>query len=676
MIFNYRFAGYSFPPSARALYLAGADLAERLRPLKLRLIVAQGDPSIDLAVLLRNSYFSDIPIISFEATDRARTKYRDQASLYQYNSHDYTAEILQLGLLLFPKATHIVTLVSVGSDEKTYIDLIDELQIAYPYLQIIPVLNPSGASVDEALSTLPKNSFVILLSPGWANAEGRLLLGTELIDSIEKDYGLPVLSYIREFAGTGLVGGVGVAARDYGRAVADLGLSLVLDGKKPEPWIASKDLATTFVDYQALVRFGVSPRSVPKGAELVNPPVSFWVRYRYLIATGIALLALTILALAVSLLLRIRERSLLIKVKKTLELRIADRTAELQATNEELAASNENLTSMMRRNEAMQEDMLRNAREVTLGRLTAGIAHELNTPLNAISSANEAIRMVLSDAEGGIAERILGLDDGQKRFFRRYVPRALETPLEDMITYGSSVDKLEERLASLGLEDAAELADDLCNAGLTALDDAQILEFAHDHARPVAQALYRVSVFHRSTRIIDSAVERIVEVLGTVREYITGLPADGHEGKVILRNSMERALLLFKNRLPASILLRTEYQDIPPVRGNQASLVRLWTHLVQNALQAMDSGGLLHISIGREGNFATVSVEDEGGGIPPEIADTIFTPFVTTKPLAEGLGMGLAYCKKIVNSMQGAISYTAKSKGTVFTVRLPLDEET
>ena len=73
-----------------------------------------------------------------------------------YNSHDYTAEILQLGLLLFPKATHIVTLVSVGSDEKTYIDLIDELQIAYPYLQIIPVLNPSGASVDEALSTCPR----------------------------------------------------------------------------------------------------------------------------------------------------------------------------------------------------------------------------------------------------------------------------------------------------------------------------------------------------------------------------------------------------------------------------------------------------------------------------------------------------------------------------------------
>ena len=242
MIFNYRFAGYSFPPSARALYLAGADLAERLRPLKLRLIVAQGDPSIDLAVLLRNSYFSDIPIISFEATDRARTKYRDQASLYQYNSHDYTAEILQLGLLLFPKATHIVTLVSVGSDEKTYSALIDELRAAHPGLGIVPVLNPTWSSVDEALRVSPKDSFVILLSPGWVSAEG-LLLGPDLIDSIDKHYGLPVLSYLQEFAGSGLVGGVGVAARNYGRAVADLGLSVVLDGKKPEPWFASNGLS-------------------------------------------------------------------------------------------------------------------------------------------------------------------------------------------------------------------------------------------------------------------------------------------------------------------------------------------------------------------------------------------------------------------------------------------------
>ena len=153
------------------------------------------------------------------------------------------------------------------------------------------------------------------------------------------------------------------------------------------------------------------------------------------------------------------------------------------------------------------------------------------------------------------------------------------------------------------------------------------------------------------------------------------MQADGHMGKVSLRDSMDRALLLFKNRLPNSIRLETDYQDIPPVLGNESALVRLWTHLIQNALQAMGSGGLLKLTIRRDGNFGIVAVEDEGGGIPPEIVDTLFDPFVTTKPLAEGLGMGLAYCKKIVESMRGTISHSAKGGGTVFTVRIPLDEE-
>jgi len=674
-IFNYRFAAYAFPPSQKAFDLAAADLAERMRSMQLRLIVAQGDPSTDLAVHLRSSYFPGIPIIALEATDQAHTKHRGQGLLYLYNSHDYTAEIMRLGLRLFPKARQVVVLVNVGNDAETYMALTAELRAEHPSLRILPVMNPNRTSVDGTLRASPKDSFVILLSPGWTNAEGRLLLGREPIDSIEGEYGLPVLSFIREYAGSGLVGGVGVAARDYGRAVADLGLGLVLDGKEPEAWIASKDLATSFVDYQALLRFGVSLSSVPKETELINQPLSFWVRYRNLIAAGIALLVLTVSILVVFLILRIRERRLLVKANETLELKVAERTADLLASNEELEASNENLTIMMRRNEAMQENMLRHAREVTLGRLTAGIAHELNSPLNAIASANEAVRAVLSDAEGGIAGRILAFSGKQARLFRSYAPRVLESPLPDALPREEDSHALEERLSAMGRGDAASIADDLRDAGLSGLEGDELLELSDEHSRPVVQALYRVSVFNRSTRIIDSAVERIIEGLRTVREYIAGLQADGHEGKVILSDSMDRALLLFRNRLPPSMYIQTEYQDIPPVRGNASALVRLWTHLLQNAIQAMGSGGRLRASIGREGNLATVVVEDEGGGIPPEIADTIFDPFVTTKPLAEGMGMGLAYCKKIVESMGGTISHSARAKGTAFTVRIPLHEE-
>jgi signal transduction histidine kinase len=138
---------------------------------------------------------------------------------------------------------------------------------------------------------------------------------------------------------------------------------------------------------------------------------------------------------------------------------------------------------------------------------------------------------------------------------------------------------------------------------------------------------------------------------------------------------MERALLLFKNRLPIAVILKTDFSDLPKARGDEATFVRLWAHLIQNALQSMSGGGVLLLSIRREGGFAAVSIDDEGDGVSPQVADSLFEPFVTTRPPAEGMGLGLAYCKRVVEAAGGTISWAGKERGTVFTVRIPLVEE-
>jgi signal transduction histidine kinase len=594
-VFNYRFAASSFPPTPRAYALAGEDLAERLASRALRLIVAQGDNSIDLAVPFRDKYFPRTPIISFEASDQARRWFSKTGLLYQLNIHDYTKENLRLGYRLFPKAKQANILVRTGPDTATYRAILEELQKEYPSLRLVAVMNPTRESVDAALRSSPKEAFVLVLSPGWMNAEGRQMVGKELIASIEKGYGFPVLLYIREFLGGGLVGGVGVTARDYGKAAAELGLALVLDGKEPEPWISSESLATTFIDHAALLRFGSSASLIPEGAEIVNPPVSVWDRYRNLIQIGITLLLLAISALVVHLLERRRERKELVKANEALERKVDERTRELQTSNEELSAVNESLTLMIRRTEAMQESVLRNAREVTLGRLAAGIAHELNSPLNAIRSANDAVRFVLDPSS--------------------------------------------------------------------------------ERANPAPSTEDRQSVLRESSEIIAAAVDQVIDAIRAVREYATESLAARDSGEFFLRASMERALLLFRNRLPSSVLLRTEFSDLPKVRGDEGAFVRLWAHLIQNALQAMSGGGVLLVSIRREGAFAAVSIDDEGEGLSPIVAYSLFEPFVTTRPPAEGMGLGLAYCKKIAESAGGTISCVSKDRGTVFTVRLPLIEE-
>jgi signal transduction histidine kinase len=594
-VFNYRFASSSFPPTKRAYALAGEDLAERLSSGALRLIVAQGANSIDLAVPLREKYFPGTPIISFEVSDQTRYWYAKTSRLYQLNTHDYTKENLRLGVRLFPRATQVNILVRTGPDIETYTAILTELQKEYPGLRLAAVMNPTRDSVDVALRSSPKESFVLLLAPGWPNAEGRQLFGMELAASIQDAYGFPVIDYVREFLGGGPVGGFGVTARDYGKAVAELGLGLVLDGVEPGAWISSESLASTFVDHAALLRFGSSSSLIPAGAEIINPPVSIWDRFRNLIQIGITLLLLGMSALVVHLLERRRERKALIKVNEALEQKVADRTVELQVSNEELSAANENLTLMIRRTEAMQDSVLRNAREVTLGRLAAGIAHELNSPLNAIRSANDAVRFVLDPSRES----------------------------------GSPAPSAEDRLAVLG----------------------------------------------ESSGIVAAAVDQVIDAIRAIREYSTESQAARESGEVLLRSSMERALLLFKNRLPNSVILKTEFSDLPKARGDESTFVRLWAHLIQNALQAMIRGGVLLVSIRREGGFAAVSIDDEGEGVSPLVSGSLFEPFVTTRPPAEGMGLGLAYCKRVVEAAGGTISWASKEKGTVFTVRIPLVEE-
>ncbi len=86
----------------------------------------------------------------------------------------------------------------------------------------------------------------------------------------------------------------------------------------------------------------------------------------------------------------------------------------------------------------------------------------------------------------------------------------------------------------------------------------------------------------------------------------------------------------------------------------------------------MPDGGRLCVALERENDKVLVHIEDDGVGIPDSIRDSLFDPFVTTRPLAEAMGLGLAYCKKIVEDLSGTIGYLSKKKGTIFTVSIPV----
>jgi C4-dicarboxylate-specific signal transduction histidine kinase len=485
-----------------------------------------------------------------------------------------------------------------------------------------------------------------------------------------------MFEHLRSHLDGGTVGGIGISPTRWGRDAAERGLSLIFDGKEPEHWVKGASFVTAFADYREIRRFGSSPKLLPPGAELINEPPPPWIRYQRILQLLLTFLILTVFAFIVRSIFKRREKRFLVEANVRLEREVAERTRELRFSNEELEATNTNLTEVMRRSEEMQENVLRSAREITLGRFTAGMANGLNSPLNAVRSANASVQSVVRDDEGGLAARLLAFDEGQRSLFLNYASQTLSpSGYGDEAMTASSFD-LEHRLARFSGGDVSSLAADLSDAGLSGLDDEELAAFFDDKGRAVADALYRLSVLDRSTWIIDEAVDRATETIRAVRDYVTDSGAEKEEAAVDLRGTIERALLIFKNRFPRSVVLRTDYEEVPLVRGSETTFVRIWASLLQNALQAMPKGGCLDVSLKKDDGFAVISVSDEGEGIDPSIADKIFEPFITTREKAEGMGLGLAFCKRAIESAGGTIGFTCKERGAVFHVHIPLGGET
>lgn len=179
--------------------------------------------------------------------------------------------------------------------------------------------------------------------------------------------------------------------------------------------------------------------------------------------------------------------------------------------------------------------------------------------------------------------------------------------------------------------------------------------------------------------IILEEVDRLDRVVGSVLSYAR--PAQGTMGQVNTRSVVERTALILETETPECRLLVTIQEGVPLVQGDAEQLRQVLINLIRNAVQAMGGTGEVRIAAhkserparGREEQeqeWVEISVRDEGPGIPPEVRQSLFVPFVTTK--LRGSGLGLAISQRIVEEMGGRIEVDSQpGGGTTFSVLLP-----
>ncbi|HKM86386.1 MAG TPA: ATP-binding protein [Terriglobales bacterium] len=312
-----------------------------------------------------------------------------------------------------------------------------------------------------------------------------------------------------------------------------------------------------------------------------------------------------------------------------------------------------------------------------LGKLSAGLAHELNNPASAAKRATSQLRDILKKIKDASLE--LGrknLTAAQKAEIEKLETSLIQhdEPRPDPLAVSDLEEQVDSLLRSHGQNDLWQLAADLARKNLK----PEVLEslFAVLDAGTARAALVRIAASLEIANLlneIESSTSRISDLVGAIKEYTHMDQAPVQNVDIV--KSLESTLTILNHKLKRGVVVQRDYQRVPLLVNSFGSeLNQVWTNIIDNAIDAMGGKGELRVRTHRDDDCVVVEIGDNGPGISPEVKAHIFEPFFTTKGVGEGTGLGLDTVQRIVKKHRGNIQVDSKPGDTRFQVWLPLAE--
>jgi signal transduction histidine kinase len=313
---------------------------------------------------------------------------------------------------------------------------------------------------------------------------------------------------------------------------------------------------------------------------------------------------------------------------------------------------------------------------ISLGKLSAGLAHELNNPASAIERSAALLDDRLDDAEQ--AARALGasgLTDGQFAAIDALRESCLATRVHGVrspVEQAEREEAIGDWLAAHGLDGA--IAEPLADTAVTFDMLDRLAGAVHG---PALDAALRSAAAGCSLRSLASDIQ---EAAMRISGLVTAIKGFTHMDQapvaepVDLVQGLGNTVAVLKSKArgkSAAVVIEVE-PGLPRVRGFAGELNQIWSNLIDNALDAISDSGRVEVMAKRDHHGVAVSIVDNGSGIPQQIRDRIFDPFFTTKPVGAGTGLGLDIVRRLVRHNDGDVAVDSRPGRTEFRVVLPL----
>lgn len=310
-----------------------------------------------------------------------------------------------------------------------------------------------------------------------------------------------------------------------------------------------------------------------------------------------------------------------------------------------------------------------------LGKIAAGLAHELNNPAAAARRAANSLRDMLVDLEVQTLNlHRLGLTDEQLQGLLTVQYDAIGSRAAsglNPIERSDRENEIGDWLDSLGVPKSWEMAASFVNTGVTAAElEALVaglnLPSPNDLLIWLCNALTVAGLLDE----IDQATRRISSLIDTVKGYTYMDEAPLQQ--IDLHVGLEHTLSMLNSKLGNMTVERMFDPSLPRIMAYGQELNQVWTNLIENAIDATDAKGTLRIITRNEQEFAMVEISDNGKGIPQEVMPRIFEPFFTTKNATLNAGLGLDVSYRIIQLHGGSMDVQSQPGGTRFIIRLPV----
>ncbi len=318
-----------------------------------------------------------------------------------------------------------------------------------------------------------------------------------------------------------------------------------------------------------------------------------------------------------------------------------------------------------------------------LGKMAAGLAHELNNP----ASANLRAATQLPQTLAALQTQTLRLYDAQ--FTReqldfltdlqnQLIERAAHIAALDPLAQSDLEDRITSWCDAAGVEESWQLAPTLASAGMDGGELARIREMVGDQRIGLTLSwLESALTIAGLSYTLKTSATRVSDLIKAVKAYT--YMDQSPQQEVDVCDGLESTLAVLQNRLDGIEITRSYQPDLPRITAYGSELNQVWTILIDNAADALADAAKrkarasLCVRTMLESEYVLVEIVDDGPGIPAEQQSRLFEPFFTTKPIGQGTGLGLSIARRIVMDRHHGIIRASSHPGeTCFQVFLPI----